>query len=209
MKNLLITTLAIFATLHAFGKKIPGTILTKGETRNVVFDIKVPLLYDEPSFERLQFKVKYYDENGKKHILRPGEAEEIVFMFEWKEVRMISCDNTIGAGNMLAPKTKIFLKLEIDGPLRLYRYYYRQMNPGFGAPGTTGYAPSTSYAADDLVFQKGKGPLKQPRTFGWKKDMLEYFNDCPALRERIEAKDLRRQEIEAIVIYYNSMCGKK
>jgi hypothetical protein len=64
-----------------------------------------------------------------------------------------------------------------------------------------------TYTADNLIFQKGNGPLKQPRALGWKKDMLEYFSDCPALRERIESKDLRRKEIEAIVLFYNRQCG--
>lgn len=37
--------------------------------------------------------------------------------------------------------------------------------------------------------------------------MLDYFRDCPALRERLERKDLRRKEIEAIVLYYNQHCA--
>ncbi len=125
------------------------------------------------------------------------------------EVRMISCANTLGGEGMFSTSTKIFLKLEIDGPLRLYRYYFKQSSPGFyGGPGG-GYAPGATYTSNNLVFQKGNGPLKQPRTFGWKKDMLEYFSDCPALRERIESKDLRRKEIEAIVLFYNQHCAKR
>jgi hypothetical protein len=65
------------------------------------------------------------------------------------------------------------------------------------------------YTVDNLIFQKGNEPLKQPRSLGWKKDMLEYFSDCPALRERIEDKDLKRADIEAIVMYYNNNCRRK
>ncbi|RAV99282.1 hypothetical protein [Pseudochryseolinea flava] len=205
MRTLIIIA-ALVASIQVFGRKIPGTIISKGQSRQVMFDIKVKLLYDEPNFERIQFKVRYYDEAGKKQTLRPDDADEIIFDYEGMEVRMISCENTIG-GNIFSSSKRIFLKIEIDGPLKLYRYYYTQTSPGFSGGAGGGYTPGTSYQMENLIFQKGDGPLKQPRTLGWKKDMLEYFSDCPALRERIEQKDLRRREIEAIVHYYNSNCG--
>lgn len=209
MRSLLLTTVLVVLSLHAYGRKIPGTIIANGKSRDVTFDIKVPLLADEPNFERTQYKVRYYDESGKKHTLRPDDADEIRFKYGGMEVRMISCANTLGGGSIFATASRIFLKLEIDGPLKLYRYYFKQASPGsYGGPGG-GYSTGMSYTVDNLIFQKGDGPLKQPRTLGWKKDMLEYFTDCPALRERIEAKDLRRREIEAIVVYYNQHCAKE
>jgi hypothetical protein len=79
-----------------------------------------------------------------------------------------------------------------------------------GAPG--GVFPnntSTSSTVNDFIFHKGNGELKSPKTLGWRKDMIEYFSDCPALREKIESKDLRRKEIEAIVLYYNNNCARR
>ncbi|MBT1705123.1 hypothetical protein [Chryseosolibacter indicus] len=208
MKSFLMITALIITSLLSFAREIDGVIITDGKARDVTFIIKVPLLANEPNFERIQFKVKYYDGSGKKKTLRPDDADEIRFNYYGMEVRMISCFNTIGAGSLLMKAQKIFLKLEIDGPLRLYRYYYRQTNPGYYG-GAGGYSPETSYVVDNLIFQKGDGPLKQPRALGWRKDMLEYFTDCPALRERIESKELRRKEIEAIVMYYNQHCGRR
>ena len=208
MRRLLPVIALIIISLHAYGRKVKGVIITNGKSREVTFDIKVPLLAGEPNFERTQYRVRYYDDSGKKQTLRPDDADEIRFDFEGMQVRMISVSNTLGAGSIFSNVRKIFLKLEIDGALRLYRYYYKQSTGGsFGAGGA--YYPGTSYTADNLICQKGNGPLKQPRSLGWRKDMLDYFNDCPALRERIESKDLRRKEIEAIVIYYNQQCAKK
>jgi hypothetical protein len=200
MRSLILIVTLVTTSLFAYGKKVGGTIMFKGESRNVTFDIKVPLLGSEPNFERIQYKVKYYDENGKKQTLRPDDADEIWFDYDGGEVHMISCENTLGG--IFSISNKIFLKVEIDGPLRLFRYYYKQRM-------STGLPGGTVYVADDFIFQKGNGPLKQPKAWGWKKDMIEYFSDCPGLRERIEKKDLNRREVEAIVLYYNSNCGKK
>jgi hypothetical protein len=207
MRNLLLTAALLVVFVHAEAKKVTGVIIVNGRSREVTFNIRVPLLSDEPDFQRTQYKVRYYDETGKKHIFRPDEADEIRFDYDGNEIRMISCLNTIGSKKLFSSSSRIFLKLEIDGPLKLYRYYYKQTTGGYyGAPGM-GYSPGVTYTADHFIFQKGNGPLKRPRSLGWKKDMLEYFSDCPALRDRIESKDLRRKEIEAIVAFYNRQCG--
>lgn len=209
MKNFLVISILLVISIHAYGRKVKGEIIANGKLREVTFDIKVPLLVNEPNFHRLQYKIRYYDEAGKKQTLRPHDADEIRFDYEGREVRMISCPNTLGNGNIFSTSTRIFLKLEIDGPLRLYRHYYKESTPGFYTGGTGGFSGGTTYIAENLIFQKGNGPLKQPKTLGWKKDMLDYFSDCPGLRERIDNKDLRRKEIEAIVIYYNQNCGQR
>jgi hypothetical protein len=207
MSRLILITTFLVLFYHAYARKIQGVIIMNGRQKEVTFDIKVPLLADEPNFERIQYKVKYYDEAGKKRTLRPEDAEEIRFDYDGMEVRMISCANTLGAGSLFANVSRIFLKLEMDGPLKLYRFYYRQTSPGYYG-GAGGYSPGTSYTVDNLIFQKGNGPLKLPRSIGWKKDMREYFSDCPALQDRIEDKALRRKDIEAIVMYYNQNCGR-
>ena len=210
MRSFLFIAVLLLVSLHAYGKKIQGSIIANGKARQVTFQIKVPLLGAEPNFERIQYKVRYYDETGRKRTLRPDEADEIRFEYGGMTVRMISCPNTLGGGSIFSTASNIFLKLEIDGRLKLYRFYQTQTTPGhFGGGAGAGYSPGMTYRIDNLIFQKGNGPLKRPRTLGWKKDMLEYFSDCPALRERIESKDLRRKEIEAIVMYYNQNCGRR
>lgn len=211
MRTPILIAILVAFSLHVHAKKIPGIIVKGDESIHVNFEIKVSFIAGEPNFERIQYKVKYYNDAGKKVTLRPEDTDEILFYFGGVEVRMISCENTLSSGNIFITSKRIFLKIEIDGPLRLYRFYYSQMSPGVGgAPG--GAFPnntSTYHTVNDFIFQKGNGELKSPRTLGWRKDMIEYFSDCPALRERIESKDLRRKEVEEIVKYYNIYCGKR
>ncbi len=146
-------------------------------------------------------------EKRKKKTLRPTDADEIRFNYEGMEVRMISCANTIGLGDIFSDAEKLFLKLEINGAVKLYRYYYKQTTGGH-SNGMGGYTPGVTYTADNFIFQKGKGELMMPRSLRWRKDMLEYFDDCPGLREQIEAKEFRKGDIEAIAMYYNQHCAK-
>lgn len=202
-----IALLLIVNSNVALAKKIKGTIITGNETREVTFNVRIPWLAGEPSFEGLQYRVKYFDETGKKHILKPDEATEIRFEHNGQLVRMISCKNNLDLGNMFTRGSHLFLKLEIDGPLKLLRYYYKQTHGGMMTAGG-GYSPGYSYTADNLLFMKSDGRLKQPRALGWKKDMTEYFSDCPQLVNLIQGKDLRRREMEAIVMFYNKNCGR-
>jgi hypothetical protein len=95
MRHVLLITALVILSLHAQGSKIKGIIIKQGESREVTFDIKVPWLGNEPNFERLQYKVKYYSESGKKQTLRPDDADEIRFEYQGMNVRMISCVNTL------------------------------------------------------------------------------------------------------------------
>src|SRR6187399_3226269 len=109
MRYVLFITAFVAISFHARGSKIKGVIIAQGQSREVTFDIKVPLLGDEPNFERLQYKVKYYSENGKKLTLRPDDADEIRFEYKGMNVRMISCSNTLNDANIFSSSSRIFL----------------------------------------------------------------------------------------------------
>jgi hypothetical protein len=194
-------------TTLAFARKIEGQIISSKGTRNVVFNIPFRFLSKEPNYERLQFRVRYYDASGKLVTLKPDDAEEIRFTVANKQVRMLSRINTIGGGSIFSTQANIFLRLEVDGPLKLFHYYYTQTSPGMysGSGAMTG---GHSYSVENLILQKGNGELKQPRSLTFRKDMRAYFSDCPQLTERIEARDFRRADLEAIVMFYNSNCAK-
>ncbi len=66
MRIHLFTIALAVLSLCAYGKKVQGVIVVNGKSQDVTFEIKVPLLGNEPNFERIQYKVRYYDENGKK-----------------------------------------------------------------------------------------------------------------------------------------------
>ena len=199
----------LFFSFNAYGIKTPGTIISNGTSRDVTFDIKLPLIGGEPSFESLQYKVPYFDEEGKRRTLRPDDADEIRFKLGGIEIRMVSCEKTLGVGHLLSTASKIFLHLEVDGAVRIYRYYLKEKTPGSlsGGGGINTQHDIDYFYLDNIILQKGDGPLKQPRGLGWKKEMMEIFGDCPALSELIEGKEMRRDDVESMVLYYNKTCA--
>jgi hypothetical protein len=192
-------------SLLAYSDKVKGRIIFKQDTLNVTFNISPKWISGELSFERLQQKIKYIDVNGKKKVLLPDQAREIQFEFGAEKVRMISVPNTLGLGNVFASSKNIFLRIIVDGRLKLFNYYFTQRSSGFySSPGmTTG---GFTYSVEKFILQNEKGELKRPSEITFRKDMAKYFSDCPDLVEKIESKDFRKNDMEFIVKYYNSNC---
>jgi hypothetical protein len=63
-----------------------------------------------------------------------------------------------------------------------------------------------TYSVERYIMQKGSGELKRPKNLSFKKDMAEYFRDCPALVDKIQDKDFKKYDMEAIVSFYNKNC---
>lgn len=204
---LLFTIILTCFTSTLFARKIEGQIISSADTQNVVFNIPFRFLSKVPNFERLQIRVRYYDASGKLVTLKPDDAEEIRFMLGREQIRMLSRPNTLGA-NIFSNQKNIFLRLKIDGPLKMFHYYYTQTSPGMYSGATGGMSAGYSYSVENRILQKNNGELKRPRGLSFRKDMREYFSDCPQLIERIEAKDFRRSDMEAIVRFYNLNCAR-
>lgn len=206
MKYLIISFLIVSVSfLNSYARKVEGRIIfNKNDSMDVTFNIPVKLFSGEPNYEKLQYRVKYYSKEGKPFILRPDDAQEIQFEYPDK-IRMLSRRNNLG-GHLLNISTNIFLKLEKDGELKLFSYFYTRSSPGTYNASTGGWSGGYYYSTDRYVFQLGSGELKKPRPLFFRKDMLEYFKGCPALTKMIENKEFRSGDIEMIVDYYNLHC---
>jgi hypothetical protein len=205
-KIVILITIGLILTFNLEAKKIEGKIFFADGTVDVTFNIPIKFFTQEPNYEKLQYKVKYFDSTGKKFVLRPDNAKEIQFKYDFENVRMLSRYNSLGLGNIFSMSTNIFLKLEIDGKLKLFKYYYTQSSPGWYNASTGAITGGYSYSVERYILQKGYGELKRPKSLTFRKDMVEYFSDCPSLVKKIESKDFRKNELEFIVNYYNSNC---
>ncbi|MEO8472593.1 MAG: hypothetical protein ABI477_10370 [Chryseolinea sp.] len=206
MRNLvMICVFVIGFSSHAEAKKVEGKIIRRTGTETVIFNVPFKLLSSRPDIERMQYRIRYYDKFGKKMILKPGEAEEIQFAYKNEVVRMISISNDLGLQGTFSRSTFVFLRLEIDGPLRLFKYYQTSSNNTgyYGAGISTG---GGTYTTENLYLQKEGQKLKRPRTLNFRKDMADYLSDCPALVDRIRDKDFKRKDLEFIVMFYNKQC---
>ena len=210
IKSISFTIVGILLACGVEAKKIDGTIIFRNDTVSVTFNVPFKFLSQTPNYEKLQSKIKFYDSSGKKVKIRPDEAKEISFNHRDENIRMLSRPNTLAYKNIFSTNNNIFLKLEIDGDLKLFKHHFTRTSsqPMPGAGGST-MMVSNSYAVERYILQKGTGQLKQPKELSFRKDMMEYFSDCPALVEKIENRELRARDIKTIVNMYNSSCKKR
>ena len=119
-RRIFLSIAGFFFILSLSAKDIPGQIILENDTLNVTFSIRVGLFSQEPFYERLQFKMKYYDSTNTQIILKPDQAKEIRFRYDDEDIRMLSRKNTIGAGGLFYTGNAIFLRLELDGYLKVF-----------------------------------------------------------------------------------------
>jgi hypothetical protein len=200
MKSILFVLIMGMCTLFARAEKLTGKIISEGKSKEVTFDLEVPL--SDYDLEWMQYKVKYFDENGQRKSLKPTEAEEIQFEHEGRPVRMISCVNP-GLGLKFFKGKKIFLFLEVDGPLRLYRFYY---TTGENNVGPTPKEIVTQYKH---VYQKLQYRVVEPAGITWKPDMMKYFAECQEVVDKIDQKEFRKEDAIAVAELYNEKCGSE
>ena len=209
MRKLILLFIGLIICFNLNAKKIEGKIIFKNDTLDVTLKIPFKFITQEPNYQKLQAKVKYYDSDGNKVVLKPDDAKEIQFNYGNGNVRMLSRNNSLYLGNIFFPSTNIFLKIEIDGKLKLFNYYYTQSSGGMynGATGTMtgGY----SYSVESYILQKGESELKRTKGLMFRKDMVEYFEDCPELAKKIQEKEFRKDDMQAIVKFYNNKCEKQ
>lgn len=186
-------------------KKFPGKIIFANDTVDVIFNIPILSSTEEPNYTVLQQEVKYYDSTGKKMVLKPENAKEIQFDYDNGSVRMLSRYDSLVV--VASKKNRnLFLKLEADGKVKLFKYYYQQISGGryYASTGTWG---GSYYCMEEIyIMQRGDGAFKKPRSLAFKKDMIAYFSDCPELVKKIENDEYSKDHLEYIVNYYNVNC---
>ncbi|HYH57240.1 MAG TPA: hypothetical protein VD772_11545, partial [Anseongella sp.] len=103
----------------AFSRKIEGYYISlEKDTAALIFNIPFIPFIDQPDFIRLQQGVACSDVLHKRRLLKPGDAREIGFTYKGRLFRMRSF-RPAGMWD------SVFLKLEVDGTLKLYRFFHR------------------------------------------------------------------------------------
>lgn len=194
---ILLTGLIYISPLKAI--KIEGKIIYGKDTTEVIFKIPKLALKNKPDYAMLQNQIIYFDSTGKKKVLLPDRADEITFTYNNMEIRMFSVLNTLNLGSSPARCDYLFLKLEIYGKLKMYHYYSFGSRGGCMGCGTSG--------SSEVILQKRNEELVSSKMLTFRKEMIEYFDDCPELAKKIESKELQKKDIEVIVDYYNLHCG--
>lgn len=207
-KVFLVLIIGLISLNNIEAKKIVGYFISKtNDTLKVTFNIPIKFFLQEPNYERLQWRVKYYDSTNRKKILKPDMAKEIVFDYEGEKVRMLSRQNNLDLmGSIFIDNSSLFLQLIKDGKLQLFKYYKTNSSPGMYNASTGMTTGGFSYTVEKYIMQKNNGELFKTRWLSFRKDMVNYLSDCPELAKKIEDKKYRSDDIEQIVDEYNKSC---
>lgn len=204
-KRFIIFTLVVMSFARIEAKKIEGVIIFNNDSiAHVTFNIPVSLILKEVNIQSIQQEIDYYNSSGKTVKLKPESAKEIRFKYDYEDIRMISCfDNLKLSKSFFSSNKKIFLKLERDGKLRLYTYYFSKNSPTM-SNGAGGTFSGSSYGAERFILQKNNGDLFKPRWLRFREDMKKYLSDCPSIVKKIEDRTYTSDLISIIVMEYNS-----
>jgi len=179
-----------------------GQIITTTDTVDVIFAIPVSSHNSLPDYEKLQRSFIYADATGKKVHVKPRHTKEIRFTYNSETIRMISTNKLVLASAYMTGYT--FLKMDIDGTMKLYTYYYTSRSSEMDVGAIK--IPPYSSNGQKKIFSKREGEFIIPRFFII--DMKRYLSDCPELVSKIQNKDLERGDEDYIVHFYNDNCGK-
>jgi hypothetical protein len=190
-------------------KNIEGIVIFKNDTLDVIFKIPINIFSKGINFEKLQYKIKYFDSSRDLVVIKPEQAEEIRFLYNNEEVRMLSRDSRHILKSVFSNKGMIFLKLEIDGIIKLFTYYHAESSPVTYNSSSELITEGISYQVDKCFLQKDNQELVRINGLTFRKDMTEYFSDCPDISKKIEFREYRKKDIQTIVNNYNSYYANK
>lgn len=179
-----------------YAAEIEGKILfVSGKIQEVTLLVPMRYTVDEPDYASMQNSIVYIDSTGDKHTVKPKAAQRISFIYKGAEIHMLSEFDTFSMTDPDSYGTsKVFLKIEIDGPLKLFSYY-----------STGNYYKNTSYAKHEII-QKNNGSLLNYDRMVFQTDFVAVVKDCPDLVKKINDKKYSKSDIETIIKQYNATC---
>lgn len=189
--------------MNAHAELIPGKICTKTDTTDVTFNVPLIMFTDQWDFYKMQKKVKYLIPDEKQKTIKPTEGAELQFFIsEHDTVRLIALE-------IRGVSAILFLKQDVNGFLKLLRYYSVKSStvPNSNYSNGVGHGTTTrSVQIMEYVIQRGTGtPVRFPN-IGFEKNITNYFYDCPALVEIIKKEDLGKTDMRFMVDYFNEFC---
>ena len=172
--------------------------------------------------EKVKFRA---NKKGKKSKYTPNKVDHIIFTIEYKEKENGKKITKTKKAKYIPvylnkKQTKLgFVELIVDGKLRLVgRTVLVQSGGNMMFPAHPSVPNSTAvfspiYFLDHneiMLLKEGEKPKvfnQVSLTKSFKNRASDYFKDCPRLQARIKNKELKKEDLEEIVNYYNSSCN--
>lgn len=211
MWKLLLLLLLIFSIQLSFAKDKPSigyAISLAGDTAPFLF--AAPLIYKQ-FLKRydLSFRVEYLDDRGKKQKLDGAKYREVFICGPMDSIRLFVKPNNVRLSEPNRGMGKyLFLEHLVKGKLNAYVVYVTHINDPKKEYIQTKEEYFKISTSKDLAFEKPGQGLLIPLKMGRKRDLTEYFSDCPALLKLYETENIAKASLEDLANQYNSLCGQ-
>jgi hypothetical protein len=151
---------------------------------------------ERPYFEKLVWQIKYRDKDNNRQYISPKVAKEVSFCFNGLRYKLISVNNTalLQSPANLSGK-RYFAELKIEGRMKLLKYH-----------GLVRFAFYQSNFKSYVLVKNENESLVWDLSCT-KKELMEFFADCPMLAGMIENKDKSVRTPEQITTFFNNFCG--
>ncbi len=155
--------------------------------------------YVPEEIEQILFTVTYKEKVGRKKIEKTRVEKYIPVFLNKKQTKLG------------------FFELLVDGGLRLVgRTVSVQSGGGWNGVsnipgGAPTYMPGYMGSHNQVMFLKeGKKPEifnQISLTKSFRKRAMDYFKDCPVLKNKIDKKEFTKEDLQSIVKFYNTSCN--
>jgi len=210
MKNKLsiLMLLMIGALVQGQAKNFKGYVIYPNQEKTEVL-VSVPMIQfsKRPDYQEMQSKITIIKDNSPFGIT-PDQVLEVAFTYDEVLIRMISVRDELKLTSPFANLANVFLKLEEEGAVRLFRYYQVSNAPGAYNNQSGMSTANNARVADRFVVQRSNGPLVRLEGTSFKKDVAKFFHDCPDVIKRVKDKEYKKEDLELVVKRYNKVCGK-
>ena len=199
-KLILLVVFLVGLSLQSQARKVKGYFLDNNrDTSYVTFNIHISPPNDVDA-RYLHNGLTFWDSNDNERVLKPHQAKEFCFTYNKIDYRFISCQDYLNLSKHVVKKssTYLFLKLEVEGSMRLLSYTYTQ-HVGI----------DFSYATTILLFQRKNDLLFSPKIMAHKKSLVKYFEDCPQVQDKIKSNYFGKGDEVEMVKTYNNFCSAR
>ena len=199
-KIILLIVFLASLSLQSHARKVKGYYLdSQLDTFHVTFNIHISPPNDVDA-RYLHNGLTFWDSNDNQRILKPHQAKSFSFTYNNKDYNFISCQDYLNLSKHVVKKssTYLFLKLEVEGSMRLLSYTYTQ-HVGI----------DFSYSTTIMIYQRTNDLLFSPKPMAYKKSLVKYFADCPEVQDKIKSNFFGKGDDLEIVRVYNSFCSEK
>src|SRR4051812_19906867 len=191
--------LMLFTVSKATAVKTKGYYVDQtNDTNWVTLDVPMGPLNSGPQYEFMNFRIKGWDKVQKRIKLKPSMAKEIVFFFNDTRIRLISTFNRAEFAQ-ISYLYDMFVILDRDGPLKLYRYYVSSNANTF----------PTARIATRMLQKEGQPILIMRSDFiksTFTKEFPEYFKECNYIIEQHKKRKYNCDNLNVIVDDYVNHC---